>query len=324
MIQFGGRGNSSDSAEDIDISVVMPCYTEERLASIGAALESLQRQQLRPRAVVVAVDHNDSLANELREKYDWVTIVVNRCQSGASSTRNCGVEAVTTEYTAFFDDDETADAEWLLELTRPFVDSDVVGTGGKYQPVWVDGRPSWFPPEFEWVVGGSYEGMPRVAAPVRNVWSGNMAVRTEAFRHVGGFRTDIGKRGDAYHPEEADLCMRITAATGGHWIYVPAATINHIVPRSRASLRFFLSRCFAEGRGKAVMSIKLQSKSALDMERSYVLSSLRSAMGRLSSFNWHRRSQGLVMLVGLASAAAGYLRARVEWFALRMANRLRS
>ena len=305
------RTSHSNEVDDegVDISVVMACYSEERMPSIDAAVSSLLRQTLKPRALIIAVDNNESLAHLLRKRFDWVTVVLNRSNRGASSTRNRGVEAVATKFTAFLDDDETADPDWLLELTRPFAEPDVVGTGGKYIAAWPTVKPSWFPQEFTWVVGGAYEGLPTVTAQVRNVWSGNMAVRTDAFRKIGGFCTDFGKRGSASQPEDTELCIRMAAATGGHWMYVPTATVNHIVPRSRASLSFFISRCFAEGRGKAAMAkeLKLVSPAAIDTERDYAWTAVRTALGRLSSLSWAANRQGLVMLLGLASALSGYL-----------------
>lgn len=62
---------------------------------------------------------------------------------------------------------------------------------------------------------GSYEGLPTVTAAVRNVWWGNMAVRTGTFRNAGGFRADFGKRGSIAEPEDTDLCVRMAATTGG-------------------------------------------------------------------------------------------------------------
>lgn len=295
------------SGDDVDISVVIACYTEERLGSIESALTSLRKQSLEPRQVIVAVDNNPSLVNRLVDEFDWVTVVLNDSGRGASATRNRGVQVVDTPYTAFLDDDETADPDWLLELTRPFTDARVVGTGGKYEPVWATGKPDWFPDEFAWVVGGAYEGLPTVTSPVRNVWSGNMAVRTDAFRSVGGFRVEFGKQDAAAEPEDTDLCIRMAAASGGHWVYVPSAVINHDVPVGRESLQFFVSRCFAEGRGKAAMSRKLGYGSSIDTERDYVRRTVRTAARRLGSLRW---VQGLAMLLGLASAGAGYAMAR--------------
>ena len=292
---------------DIDISVVIACYTEERLESIKSALTSIRKQSLEPRNVVVACDNNEPLANRLREEFDWIQVVLNDGDSGASATRNRGLDAVGSPFTAFLDDDETADPDWLLELTRPFADNEVVGTGGKYEAVWSSPKPAWFPDEFAWAVGGAYLGMPTETAAVRNVWSGNMAVRTSEFRKVGGFRTSFGKRGFISQPEDTDLCIRMSA-TGGRWMYVPSAVIFHDVPPGRTSFRFFISRCFSEGAGKAVMRAHLATGSAVQTEHAYVRTAALAAIKRFGSSRRTSILQGLVIMLGLASAATGYIR----------------
>jgi GT2 family glycosyltransferase len=304
-----------------DISVVVACYTEDRFDGIRRALESVRKQSLEPRTVVVAVDNNESLADRLRAEFDWVTVVLNQGDRGSSATRNRGVESVKTSITAFLDDDETADEDWLLELSQPFTEQTVVGTGGTYEAVWARGKPSWFPDEFAWVVGGSYLGMPTETQEVRNVWAGNMAVRTAAFRALGGFRAEFGKHQGVYVPEDTDLCIRLTAANEGRWIYVPAAVVDHAVPTDRASLRFFVSRCFSEGRGKVLMSRGLGSSAVLAMEHAYVKTSVRAAARHFARRSPSEMLQGTVILLGLASAGAGYWG---QWFQWRRRERGRS
>ncbi|PXX03209.1 glycosyltransferase family 2 protein [Mycolicibacterium moriokaense] len=296
---------------DVDVSVVLPCYTEKRLDNIRAALISLRKQTLEPRRIIVAVDNNPSLAALLGDEFDWVTVVLNDEGRGASATRNRGVEFVETDIAAFLDDDETAEPDWLGELTKPFADPGVVGSGGTYEADWETKKPNWFPDEFAWVVGGSYLGLPTETAPIRNVWSGNMAVRTDEFRGVGGFRTEFGKHGSISQPEDTDLCIRMSDATGKHWMYVPSAVILHDVPASRSSFRFFLSRCCSEGAGKALMRNNLDSGSAVNTEHAYVRDVAVAALRRLAELNWTAVLQGLTMLMGLASAGVGYLRGRI-------------
>jgi glycosyltransferase involved in cell wall biosynthesis len=294
----------------LDVSVVLPCYTERRLDNIRSALTSLRKQTLEARRVVVAVDNNPTLAEMLGAEFDWITVVQNEAGRGASATRNRGVEAVDTPLTAFLDDDEIADPDWLLELTRPFVDERVVGTGGTYEPAWETRKPSWFPDEFAWVVGGSYVGLPTETAPIRNVWSGNMAVRTAEFRAVDGFRTEFGKQGSFSQPEDTDLCIRMSEATAKHWMYVPSAVILHEVPAGRGSFGFFVARCFSEGAGKSAMRANLGSSAAVNTEFGYVQKAALTALRRLAQFRWTAVLQGLTMMLGLASAGAGYLRGR--------------
>lgn len=290
----------------------MPCYSEMRLESIRSALKSIAQQCLEPAEVVVAVDNNAGLADSLRREHPQVTVVENTGQRGASATRNRGVDAVTAPLVAFLDDDEIADVHWLVELVRPFSDPSVVGTGGKYEPVWAVEKPIWFPDEFAWVVGGAYKGLPQVTAPIRNVWSGNMAVRVQRFLAVSGFREDFGKQGVLSQPEDTDLCIRMAVSSGGHWMYVPSAVIEHVVPRERASLQFFMSRCVAEGAGKAAMRSALAVQGSTDAEIAYARSVLIAVLHRIATPTQRNCVVALVMLAGLACAGFGFVRARVE------------
>ena len=289
----------------------MACYSDDRWNSIEAALASLRKQDLEPREVIVAVDNNEPLARRVAENFDWVSVVVNHGPRGASATRNRGVEGVRTPLTAFLDDDEVAEPGWLAKLVEPFDDAHVVGTGGRYAEAWLVPKPGWFPDEFAWVVGGSYLGMPTVTSPVRNVWSGNMAVRTEIFRAVDGFRTNFGKQGSQSQPEDTDLCIRMAAAGPGQWMYVPSAIIDHEVPTERASLSFFAKRCFSEGRGKYLMRDQFDTDSVIDTERDYAWAMVRRILTRIVTLDPASFVQALVIMLGLACAVAGYSTARL-------------
>ena len=48
------------------------------------------------------------------------------------------------------------------------------------------------PPEFDWVVGCSYVGLPVAAGPVRNLIGTDMSVRRHLMESVGGFREGFG------------------------------------------------------------------------------------------------------------------------------------
>ncbi|TPG31436.1 glycosyltransferase family 2 protein [Mycolicibacterium hodleri] len=290
----------------VDVTVVMACYTEDRWTSITAALESLRRQRLAPRHVIVGVDNNRALATRLATEFDWLVVALNDGDHGASATRNRAADLVTTPFLAFLDDDEIAEPDWLDELTRPFVDAGVVGTGGRYRDVWLIGKPDWFPGEFAWVVGGAYVGMSTVTSEVRNVWSGNMAVRTDVFRAVGGFPTDFGKRGDASQPEDTELCIRMAQTCAGRWMYVPSAVIDHEVPEARSSLSFFARRCYTEGAGKALMRSRFDTADIIDTERSYAVRTTWAAMRRMTVCRRASLLQGMAMFLGLACAAVGF------------------
>ncbi len=265
-------GGISDEAEEPSVTVVIACHDETNWPAIVGAVDSVRLQMPAVPAIVVAVDHNAGLVARLRSEVHGITVVDNDSgHRGASGTRNAGALVAGTEFLAFLDDDEVAEPDWLFHLLQPFIDPTVVGTGGRYLPVWDVRRPHWFPDELAWVVGGHHTGMPGEAAPVRNVWSGNMAVRSNVFRSVGGFRTDFGKLGSRSRPEDTDLCIRMAAARpGGYWTYLPSAEIHHAVPANRSSFAFYLRRCYAEGRGKIELREGVATEGTLDVERDYL------------------------------------------------------
>jgi GT2 family glycosyltransferase len=286
-------------------SVVIACHTEERFPSLLRAISSAQEQIPAPAQVIVAVDHNDGLCARLRGEVQHIEVVDHRGDPGASGTRNAGAAIAQDQpLLVFLDDDVQAEPGWLGELLAPFEDPSVVGTGGMTKPAWQGPRPSWFPDEFGWVVGASHAGLPTAVAPVRNVWSENMAVRREAFETVGGFRRGFGKLGRTSRPEDTDLCIRIGAsAPGDRWLYVPTAVVDHEVPPARATFGFFLRRCYSEGAGKVELSAHLGADRDLGDERSYLLRTLPLAIARDLRAGKFRRA--LAIIAGAGMAAVG-------------------
>jgi hypothetical protein len=107
-----------------------------------------------------------------------------------------------------------------------------------------------------------------------------MVVRRQAFEAVGGFRDGFGKVDDQNRPEDTDLCLRMSTTDGGVWMYVPNAVIRHEVPADRSTFRFFLNRCYAEGRGKVQMAGHLNGARELGTEREYVRRTVPRAVTR--------------------------------------------
>jgi glucosyl-dolichyl phosphate glucuronosyltransferase len=305
------------------VSVVIACHTEERWSSLVRSIASALEQRPGPVEVIVAVDHNPRLYNRLSREISGVTVVENEYAGGASGTRNTGARHASTPFLAFLDDDAHARPGWLGTLLEPFEDELVVGTGGKVEPEWATSRPQWFPDEFAWVVGASYTGLPDTRSPVRNVWSESMAVRRDVFEAVEGFRADFGKVGQISRPEDTDLGIRMSAsAPGRHWIYVPDALVDHLVPASRCTLRFFLLRSFSEGRGKVEMSMRLASDRDLGSESSYLRRTIpmgiaRNVKSAMAHREWAYAQRAAAILGGTMAAAAGAVAAALRGIARR-------
>jgi hypothetical protein len=295
------------------VSVVIAAFTMDRWDYLQKAVASVRAQTVPVHETVVVIDHHPDLLARARRELTDVTVIPNAGGRGASSSRNTGVAASSGEVVAFLDDDAVASATWLEPLLRYFTRPDVIGVGGRLDPLWAGSRPRWFPPEFGWVVGVSYRGMPDRPGPVRNVWSGNMAVRRHVFDAVGGFRPDFGKVGGRSRPEDTDFCLR-AAADRGTWIYEPAGLARHRVPVQRATFSFFLRRCFHEGHGKAALAALNGVRESTSTERQYTRRLLPAGVARgLGDIIKGDAFGGLrsaAIGAGFLSAAAGFLAGR--------------
>ena len=250
------------------VSVVIAAYTDERWDQLRDAVESVRSQAVPVLETVVVVDHNPALLARAQREFTDCAVMANTGSRGASGARNTGAAACHSEIVAFLDDDARSSAHWLAALLSHFTGEDIVGVGGRIDPLWAVAPPRWFPEEFGWAVGFSYLGMPEQAQRVRNVWTSNMAIRRSVFMAIGGFREDFGKVGDVARPEDTDLCLR-AAAGGGSWLYEPTGNVAHWIPRQRATFRYFARRCLHEGQGKAALAALNGVGESIAAERSY-------------------------------------------------------
>jgi GT2 family glycosyltransferase len=294
-------------------SVVICTHSEQRWDSLLAAVESLRLQKLRPRELIVVVDDNAALAARVRAHIRDAVVVENAGSHGLSSARNAGIAVARGDVIAFLDDDAVAEPEWLATLLACYSDPSVIGVGGSVEPLWEHGRPRWFPQEFDWVVGCSYRGLPRHPSAVRNFIGANMSFRRTVFGAVGDFTPSLGRVGDRpLGCEETEMCIRALQNWPGSTLrYEPRARVRHQVPASRGRLRYFVRRCFLEGRSKAVV-VQLRGGAGLATERRYVLRVLSSGIGAavaqaLTSRRATSLERGGVIALGLATTSAGYL-----------------
>lgn len=301
-----------------DISVVICAYTEDRWQELLAAIASIKNQALKPREIIVVIDHNPALFERVARSVEGVVLVENRQAQGLSGARNSGIAAAKGNVIAFMDEDAVAAPDCLAQLYQEFKHPDVMGVGGASLPLWEKDRPLWLPEEFYWVVGCSYRGMPESTAPVRNLIGCNMAFRREVFTEVGSFRNGMGRIGtNPVGCEETELCIR----AGQHWpkavfLYKPSALVYHHVPQKRTRMPYFLSRCYSEGISKAMVSRFVGAGDGLASERQYTFRTLplgviRGILDTLSKRSVHGLARSAAILAGLATTTAGYLRGRL-------------
>ena len=308
-------GNDKPCPTSLSASVVICCYTEQRWDDLVGAIESVKRQTSPPLEAVLVVDHNAALLERIRAEMDNVVVLENRGRQGLAGARNTGVDDSKGDVIVFLDDDAAAEPEWLEALVSPYDDPSVLGVGGWIQPAWGGPRPGWFPEEFDWVIGCSYQGSPAVSSRVRNLIGANMSLRREVFDAVGGFREGIGRVGTRpLGCEETELCIRANRRWPDRFFVIqPSARVHHTVRPERARWRYFLSRCYAEGLSKAQVASFEGMTSGLASERTHAIKALprgvvRGVADTIVSGDPSGIVRGMVIVLGLCVTTAGFLR----------------
>lgn len=301
-----------------EYSVIVCAYTEKRWDNLIAAVSSLKAQTLPAKEIILSIDHNEVLYTRAKVHFPTVIVLENSETRGLSGARNSGIAAAKGDIIAFMDEDAVASPDWLKKIDAHFENPNVMGVGGSINPWWQTRKPDWFPEEFNWVVGCTYLGMPVTASPVRNLIGCNMAFRSEIFRDVGGFRSEIGRIGT--YPagcEETELCIRAQQFyKSGSFIFEPAASVSHRVPESRTTRKYFLERCYAEGLSKALVSTMVGSQDGLASERTYTFKTLprgflKGFVDTFSHKSWAGVSRAWAIFTGLLFTTAGYIAGRV-------------
>jgi GT2 family glycosyltransferase len=298
-----------------DVSVIVACYTLDRWDVMTAALRSAVEQVPPPTEVILVVDHNPELLARAQRELSAVKVVDNVGSRSASGSKNAGLHAATGEIAVFLDDDAEADPGWLAALVAPYDDERVMGTGGKALPIWETGRPRWMPEEFDWVVSCSYRGLPTAKALIRNATGPSMSLRRQPAVDAGGFRTEVGTVPTRLGCEETELAIRLRRLhPGSRVVYVPASTVRHHAPASRARWTFFQSRCFHEGRAKATLSRLEGAKAGLSAELSYTTRVLPAGvlrgLGQLLRGDPGGAQRAAAIVAGLCITTFGYVTGR--------------
>ena len=298
------------------MTVVVCTYSDRRWAELAAATTAVAAQLEPQDELVVVVDHNPGLLERARAELPG-RVVPNRHGRGLSGARNTGVDEATGTVVAFLDDDALPPPGWVGSWRAALADERVVGVGGAVEPAWEGGTaPRWFPLEFGWVVGCDYVGLPPGGSVIRNPIGASMALRRSALAGVGGFSELVGRVGTLpVGCEETELGIRLAAADPGARIVRDAgAPVRHLVPAERQRVRYFLSRCYHEGRSKRILSSLVGTDSGLASERRYVtrvlpLGVLRhlAAAARGDVYGLHRAA---LVVAGLLTTGLGYLSVR--------------
>lgn len=288
-------------------------YSAEKYKDVLDCVDSLRRQTLRPEEIILVLDPDEKLRACYVSAIGGDVVIELAEKPGLSSARNTGVRKAAGDVVAFIDDDAYADEDWLRNLTKNYVDGDVLGVGGVVKPIWENGRPSWFPIELDWVVGCSYEGLSEERAYVRNPIGCNMSFRKEVFDKVGYFEEGLGRVGNKLvGSEETEFSIRLFRQFPGRVriVHEPDAIVYHKVASSKMSIKYLMKRSFSEGVSKRLLErFRSDVPRSLAFEQQYLrylLSvSIPSRLKRLRDLQ--SNLQLLSLFLSISLVLAGYL-----------------
>lgn len=226
----------------------------DRYSDFQEAAESILDQTYDSVELVIVVDGTDEVYNQVQLDYgdhSGIKIHCNSQNRGLSYSRNIGAEIATGDIVAFMDDDATASSDWAEHIIGGYERHNALAVGGRMLPDWVAGKPEHLPEEFYFLIGVTYRGFPEEEGYVRNTFSSNLSFKKQTFLSLGGFKTEMGKRGENdLQGGETELCVRLEHETGEQVVYIPEATVSHKIYNYRTDRRWLLERAFWQGYSK--------------------------------------------------------------------------
>jgi succinoglycan biosynthesis protein ExoM len=232
-----------------DQLAVTVCICTFRRTSILDAIESVARQNLPERLSVriLVIDNDDEpTAKEAIIKFcaNIETKVDYRHVPGRNIAiaRNAGLEAATTSWLAFIDDDERASSDWLTKILAARPGAHAIF--GPSEAVYGPEAPSW-------VKAGDYHSnrVPDKENPIVSGYTSNALIDLEFVRQHGlRFDAALGRTGG-----EDTMFFYALRRKGGILRYAPDAVVyEHVLPL-RTTVRWIAARRYRAGQHYAMM-----------------------------------------------------------------------
>ncbi len=244
-----------------------------RAGYILDAVESLYSQSLNKSLYEVLVVDNNSVDNTgdrvqsfIRAHTGFNLHYLTEKKQGASFARNLGASFAKGDMLCFMDDDAVAAPDYLQRMLLFFEQhKEATGLGGRIIPRYIPEEPAWMSYYVSSMVGHfDYSPRPKEFEQGKYPLESNMAVRTEAFKSVGGFNTALpGVKGDLrIGGEGKDFFFRLQQK-GARIFYDPELIVHHVVEVKKLTPEYLYRVASGYGRGESVRTKAIGQKAYL-------------------------------------------------------------
>jgi glucosyl-dolichyl phosphate glucuronosyltransferase len=257
---------------------------------LGRSIDSLLAQDFpKDRYEIIVVDNGCTDGTEALVKSKIATAsnlrYVKEPKLGLSNARNKGIAESRYELVGFFDDDATAQPDWLQLLTDTFErDPSVGAAGGPIFVGWPTTRPVWMPKSCEGYFGHCYYGEERMQLVFPQYpYGSNMVIRKEHLLAINGFSPKVGPTGgNMMSAGEQDLFSRL-AKLPVKVMYEPKAPVEHWVQPERVTRKWTLQRSHKHGLSNTRMLANTETYSFGRLFKRGLSASWNTAMATVSS-----------------------------------------
>jgi len=286
--------------------------TQNRPQSLKRALESVLAQAAgSPGVEILVVDNGDEgetvlLVESMIAGCDFLRLVKEPA-TGLSVARNRALAEARGSWIVYIDDDAELVPGYLAELAR-LLNQEGGRAGAVCGPIevgWEGKTPGWFEPGLEsWCNRLDFGLKRREIRWPETPYGTNMAIDVNVLKNLGGFRGDLGRKGEGLmDAEETELFLRMGKLTGRAVIYEPALGVVHYMSQERLSPDFFIKKAHWHGKSLA----------ALERLHPGRVKGLRNALWVLGTSFFRKvsgKSRGPLTEKVLRASAMGYLAGR--------------
>jgi glycosyltransferase involved in cell wall biosynthesis len=255
-----------------------------------------------------------SMAGARKLPLRWVA----ETRAGKSYALNCAIPLLSSELTAFVDDDHRVDVAYLEKVcnaARAYADADILC--GRILPDWDGSEPAWvhddgpfriYPlPVPRYDLGDSPLRFPQHTA---TPGGGNLVLRTEVFDRVGDFSTDYGPVGRSLGGAEDHEWVLRAIACGAVIQYVPEIIQYHHVEQSRLRVGYLVRKAYE----RSASAVRLTGTSGrLGFVPPYMVRKAgQYGLALVTSVGQQQRRFHLVRLAASLGEIKGHVRARLD------------